>query len=75
MKFLQYIKWVGTISGIAGSLLLALNISISGYGYILFTVSSISWGLAAWMMKESSLLMLQSVFFIVNIIGISRWLL
>jgi hypothetical protein len=75
MNILTVIKWVGTFSGIAGSLLVALNISISGYGFILFTISSISWGVAAWIMKETSLLMLQSVFFVVNIIGISRWLL
>jgi hypothetical protein len=74
MKFLHYIKWLGTISGIAGSLLVALNISISGYGFILFTISSISWGVAAWIMKENSLLILQGVFFVVNIIGITRWL-
>ena len=68
-------KWIGTITGIIGALMLALHIPESGYGYIFFTASSITWGFAAWMMKDRPLLLLQTAFLGVNIIGVWRWLL
>ena len=67
-------KWIGTIAGVSGSLLLASNIPQSGYGYLLFLISSVSWFIVAVRMKESSLMVLQRMFTCVNILGIVRWL-
>ena len=78
MKFpfesLAILKWTGTSTGVAGALLVALNIPQSGYGFILFLVSSLTWFAAGWRMKEPSLMVLQGVFTGVNILGIWRWL-
>ena len=33
-------KWLGTAAGIAGAVLVALNLGVVGYGFALFLVSS-----------------------------------
>jgi len=35
--------WLGTITGILGGLLVALNFNYSKFGYIFFMMSAISW--------------------------------
>lgn len=74
MTDLVVMKWVGTISGVGGALLIAAHIPASGYGFLLFLLSSLSWSAAAWQMKEPSLLLLQGVFTLINLLGIWRWL-
>ena len=67
-------KWVGCIFGSVGALLLAINISISGWGFILFLVSSIAWLLVGVREHEKSLIIMNIVFTVINIIGVARWL-
>ncbi|MBF0186280.1 MAG: nicotinamide mononucleotide transporter [Magnetococcales bacterium] len=68
------LKWLGTTTGVAGALLVAMNIPQSGYGFLLFLVSSISWFIAAYRMREISLMILQAVFTVINLVGVWRWL-
>ena len=68
------LKWLGTAAGVAGALLIALNLPWSGWGFALFLASSLSWGAAAVMMGEPSLAILQGVFTAINVLGIWRWL-
>jgi drug/metabolite transporter (DMT)-like permease len=70
---LAWLKWFGTITGVAGALLLAINIPESGWGFVLFLGSSVSWCMAGITMKEPSIWTLHGVFTIVNMIGIYRW--
>ena len=72
---LPILKWLGTVAGIGGAVLVALNIPASGWGFVFFLVSSVCWGTAALTIREWSLLLLQGVFTIINLIGIYRWLL
>lgn len=72
---LTSLKWLGTASGIAGALWIALNLPSSGSGFALFLLSSTSWGTAAVLMGEASLVLLQAVFTAINVLGIWRWLL
>jgi hypothetical protein len=67
-------KWVGTIAGIIGAVLIALNIGMVGYGFLLFLISSILWAAAAAVQRESSLLVLQGAFTVINMLGIVRWM-
>ena len=69
------LKWLGTAAGIAGALWIAMNLPSSGWGFSLFLLSSMSWGTAALLMGETSLLLLQGVFTAINVLGIWRWLL
>lgn len=54
-------KWIGTAAGIAGAILIALNLGIVAYGFGLFLVSSLLWGWVGWMHRGASLVLLQSV--------------
>ena len=74
IPLLTILKWTGTVCGVLGALLLALNISNSGWGWVLFFFSSTSWGIAGLKMKEPSLWILHAVFTVVNLLGIYRWL-
>ena len=73
MKLAQ-LKWLGTVTGVTGALLLAIKIPLSGWGFVLFLVSSVSWGVAGIRMKEPSLWVLHGVFTLVNLVGVYRWL-
>ncbi|OAN53865.1 hypothetical protein A6A04_13310 [Paramagnetospirillum marisnigri] len=71
---LPILKWLGTGAGIAGALLVALNIPASGWGFALFLVSSSSWVVAAIIMRDRPLLALNAAFTAINVLGIVRWL-
>ena len=71
---LGVLKWIGTVTGVVGALIVAMNMPWSGYGFILFTIPSMTWGMVAWKMREHSLLVLQTVFLCINLMGIWRWL-
>lgn len=68
------LKWFGTVTGLVGALILALNIPISGWGWVLFCVSSFAWTVAGTVMREPSIALLQAGFLVVDLIGVWRWL-
>lgn len=71
---LPRLKWLGTAAGILGALLVALNIPASGWGFVLFLVSSSAWTTAAAIMRDRALAALNLAFTAINLIGIWRWL-
>ena len=75
IKSLALLKWVGTLAGTAGALLMALNIPYSGWAFALFLVSSASWTSAGLIMRDPPLWILNSVFVAIDILGIFRWIL
>jgi len=70
----RVLKWTGTVAGIVGAVMVALNIGISGYGFLLFLYSSITWTVAGVLIAEPSMVLLQGAFVVINILGIYRWL-
>ncbi len=72
---LQPIKWTGTGTGILGALLIAANVPLSGWGFVLFLVSSLAWTGAGLLTREPSLVALNATFTAINVLGIVRWLL
>ena len=70
------LKWLGTVAGIAGPLLVALNVggTIVGIGFVFFAVSAASWVVAGWRMGEPSPVAMHGVFLAINLLGIWRWL-
>ena len=68
------LKWLGTLTGVLGALILALNIPVSGWGWVLFTISSISWTIAGLALRDASLAVLQGTFIVVDLLGVWRWL-
>ncbi len=70
----EALKTIGVACGIAGALIVALNLSWSGWGFVVFLVSSLSLLWAAARMREWKLELLFVAYTIVNVIGIWRWL-
>lgn len=69
-----FAKWVGTLAGVAGAGLIALNIGYVGHGFILFLISSVLWTAVATMQRDASLFVLQGTFVVVDMVGIARWI-
>ena len=68
-------RWLAASFGITGALIVALHLPISGWGFCVFLCSSILWIIAAYRMRDRAILMETSVYTVINIIGIWRWVL
>jgi len=69
----KLLKYIGEIGGIVGALMVATNTDLSAYGYIFFTSSSVAWTIAAFFMKEWSLMRMSLVFTVINFFGLYQW--
>ncbi|BBB24583.1 conserved hypothetical protein [Isorropodon fossajaponicum endosymbiont JTNG4] len=65
--------WFGTVTGITGGLLVALNFEWSKFGYFFFMASAISWIVQGAKNNDNSLVLLNTVFVCVNTLGIYHW--
>ena len=74
MSLLLAAKWLGSACGVAGAIMIALNLGLVIYGFALFLISSVLWSAIGWLQRETSLVVLQVAFTIINVIGIYRWL-
>jgi len=74
VRLLEILKWFGTLTGVAGATILALNIAISGWGWVLFALSALAWTIAGMAQRDASLVVLQGAFLVVDLIGVWRWL-
>jgi hypothetical protein len=68
------LELAGAITGVMGAILLAANVSYSGYGFVLFFISSMFLSTFAVIKKLRYLLIMQVVFMVINLVGIYRWL-
>jgi nicotinamide riboside transporter PnuC len=66
-------EMIGAICGVAGAVLVSLNIPQSKYGLVLFLISSILLGIVSWQKNMQYLLTMQIVFLGINIVGVIRW--
>ena len=73
MFWLSAAKWLGTVCGIAGAIMIALNLGVVACGFALFLVSSVLWGVVGLIQREPHLVVLQSAFTVVNVLGVWRW--
>ena len=65
--------WIGSITGIIGAILVALNFEFSKFGYFFFLISSVNWAIQAYKNRDNALLSINVAFTLINIIGIYRW--
>ena len=63
------------VGSVLGSILLALNIEYSKYGFLLFLVGSVFGLITSLIIKRSSFVMMNAYFTVVNLIGVYRWVL
>lgn len=73
MSLGDWLQYIGAATGILGALLIALNISVSRFGYVSYLVSNVAWLAYAWMNSVHGLLAMQGVFFLTTLIGLWSW--
>lgn len=73
---IQAIFWFAAATGITAAFMIAGNFGarITGYGFVVFTVSSVAWVTAGLIEGTGSLVAQNAVLFGINLLGIYRWL-
>lgn len=71
---LTRLKWIGTVLGACGALLIASNIPESGWAFVFFLASSTLWATVGLVMREPSLWSLNMVYMAIDVIGVYRWI-
>lgn len=68
--------WIAPLATTIAAILVAANLGarITGFGFIVFSIGSIAWGLVALDSGQANLLWQNIILLIVNLIGIWRWL-
>ena len=69
----KILEWLGVITAIIYSLLVALNIGAEFLGFTLLLISAFLIGLWAYFGKHKGILLLQIFYASAGIIGIIRW--
>ena len=64
----KIVSWLGTMASIIGAFLVASHIVF--IGYLAFIIGSASWLFVGFKRKDNSLIVLNGVFFLANILGI-----
>ena len=73
MKKEKILEWMGVITAIFYSLLVAMNIGAEFMGFTLLLISAILIGLWAFIGKHNGILLLQLFYASAGIIGMIRW--
>lgn len=70
----ETVEWAGSLTGLTGAGLLALNNAWSGYGFIAFLISNGCWIAYGRMADARGLITMQLGFTVTSLVGIWRWL-
>ena len=73
---LEIVKWTASISGMVAALAVAADLGrrITGWGFVLFLVSSAAWITAGLLDAEPALSTQNAVLFVINCVGVYRYL-
>ncbi|MEQ8746130.1 hypothetical protein [Pyruvatibacter sp.] len=76
MEFVDVLRWAASGTGIVAALMVAAHISVrvTGYGFVIFTVSSVMWITAAWFGDREPLALQNIILFGINLFGVYRYL-
>lgn len=71
----EIFKWASSMLGILGGFLLALNLKVSPYGFLILATSSFSMLVSSCINKDKGLIFYSlSIFLFVDLLGIYRWI-
>lgn len=72
----EALGYVAMISGTIAAVMVSSNVGrrITGYGFMVFTVSSVIWVIYGLQDTEMPLIIQNAVLTLINILGIYRWL-
>ena len=76
MFSLQTLNWIGSVTGILGAVMVALNAGnrVTGYGFAVFAFSAAVWILSGFLQGEPALTVQYFVLLAINLFGVYRWL-
>ncbi|MBU9200403.1 hypothetical protein KTD31_03420 [Burkholderia multivorans] len=69
----KLVEWTGAILGLLGSLLLALKLDVSGWGFIAFLVSNLFWLAYGFKNRAWGLVTMQLGYSVTSLMGIYNW--
>lgn len=72
----EFLGYTAMLTGTAAAIMVSTNIGrrVTGYGFVIFTVSSVTWIAYALQDGETPLMLQNAVLTAVNLAGIYRWL-
>lgn len=73
-SFLKGLEWVGAMIAVVAAIMLALNVSISPWAFVLYLISSVLLTIWGWHREAYGIAMQNMIFIIINSLGIYRWL-
>lgn len=75
-ELVELLRWLATGTGIAAAILVSLNAGpkLTGIGFIIFTVCSVSWTVVGFSAGETGLGIQNVVLTLINLFGIYRYL-
>jgi hypothetical protein len=73
---MEELRWLATITGISAAVMVSINLGrlVTGWGFVIFTISSVSWMAVGYAIDGNALLTQNAVLTVINLIGIYRWL-
>ena len=69
----QILEWVGCVLGVVGAGVLALNLRISGWGFVAFLFSNAVWIWFGLETGSNGLVTMQCFMTVTSMVGIWRW--
>ncbi len=72
-RLLVAVGWVGSIFGLIGSLLLALHVPYSGYGFLAYLGSNFAWLYHGVKTRTWALVVMQVGFTSTSLVGLRNW--
>lgn len=72
----QIAGWVAPIATTFAAVMVAANLGSrwTGFGFIVFAVGSVAWAAVGWASGQNNLVWQNVVLFVVNLVGVWRWL-
>lgn len=70
----EMVAWIGCLTALTGSALLALNLKVSAWGWLAYLISNGAWIVFALYTSNTALLVQTLGFTMTSIIGCWRWI-
>jgi uncharacterized protein with PQ loop repeat len=72
----QTVQWLSMATGIVAAVMVASKLSarVTGWGFVIFAVSSVGWVVFGFAIGETPLIIQNAVLVVINLIGVWRYL-
>lgn len=76
LETVEIVRWLATGTGIVAAIIVSLKLSniMTGWGFVIFTASSVAWIFAGYADSLPSLVVQNAVLTVINMAGVYRWM-